>query len=239
MERKRLNDSVLTLWKRTINNSKAEEIRWFFYFSLRGLAWLQTADFLPVSLICSGVMFRFVGSSYCCSNLPIHPSIHPFVFHSSRVGWGYPRHSSPQQHFPAPPGASWGSLRPEETYIIPPASSGFGRGPDILQTEVPRRYPNQMLKLPQLAPFFRCEGTAALLPAPSECRSSSSYLQARVTEAAGLLVSKFSFYRSLPTAHDCRWGSEQISTGKLKASLLTQDRQLLSNIQGIVLKFLT
>lgn len=61
-----------------------------------------------------------------------------------------------------------------------------------------------MLKLAQLAPFSRCEGTAALLPAPSECRSSSYYLQARVTEAAQLFVSKFSFLRSLPTAHDCR-----------------------------------
>lgn len=166
-----------------------------------------------------------------------HPSIHPSFRLPLIQGW-----LGVSQAFLSSatlPSSSWGSLRPEETYIIPPASSGFGRGPDILQTEVPRRYPNQMLKLPQLAPFFRCEGTAALLPAPSECRSSLSYLQARVTEAAGLLVSKFSFFRSLPTAHDCRWGSEQISTGKLKASLLTQDRQLLSNIQGIVLKFLT
>ena len=140
---------VLTLWKRTINNSETEENRWIFYFSLKGLARLQAAYLLPVSLICSGAMFCFMGSSYCHSNLTIHPSIHPSICLPLIQGWlGYPRHrhvASPQQHFPAPPEGSWGSPRPEETYIIPPASSRFGHGPDILERELPGRYPNQMI----------------------------------------------------------------------------------------------
>lgn len=107
------------------------------------------------------------GSKKQCS---LHPSIHPSLLTQGWVAWAaglVSRRPSLQQHFPAPPGASWGVFRPDE--ICNP-SGDFWVCPGVSSKE---RCPGGIL--------IRCLNNLrwlllVVLRAPSESQSSSTYL---------------------------------------------------------------